>query len=535
MQLITPPDNNFVNPLLTDFYQISMTYGYWKSGMHTQPAVFELFFRKNPFRGGFAVLGGINEVIRFVHSFKFTAEHLAYLRTVLPHAEDEFFTYLENMDCTDLKLSCIREGSVVFPKEPLIRVEGPLAIAQLLETPLLNLVNFPTLIATNAARMRLAVGPDATLLEFGLRRAQGPDGGMSASKYAVLGGFDATSNVLAGMMYGIPIKGTHAHSFITSFTTLDDVRCSKLVSDEVVIPDFKEQVLAMRERLGFGATNTSELAAFISYAISFPRGFLALVDTYSTLDSGVPNYIAVAATLASHGIKPIGIRLDSGDLAYLSMAARKQMKAADTVLGLDIHLGESDIVASNDINEQILHALKEQGHTIDVFGIGTNLVTCQAQPALGCVYKLVQVRGTPRIKLSNEKDKMTIPGLKSLYRVYGKDGPLLDLLTMVDEDESIEGRPILAMHPFFEEKRARVTPIRMEKLLHVVWDGGLTDEYEPFDLIKCRTRATEQIAAMRNDYKRHTNPTPYKLSVTQQLFAMIHRIWLEASPVSVLE
>ncbi|KAG9390459.1 Nicotinate phosphoribosyltransferase family [Carpediemonas membranifera] len=526
------PENAFVTPLLTDFYQISMCYAYFKAKMHEQPAVFELFFRKNPFKGAFTVLAGTDEVLRFVSNFKFTAEHIAYLRTVMPHAEDAFFDYLAELDCSKVKISTIAEGTVVFPKEPLIRVEGPLAVAQLLETPLLNLINYPSLIATNAARMRLAAGPTVKLLEFGLRRAQGPDGGMSGSKYAMVGGFDATSNVLAGMMFDIPIQGTHAHSFITSFTSLDDVD-DGLTHGPVVIPDFKQQCVAMRERLGY-RTNDSELAAFISYAISFPATFLALVDTYSTLDSGVKNYVAVAAVLASHGIKPLGIRLDSGDLAYLSIQARKQFREADEKLGLDLKLENSTIVASNDINESILHSLKEQKHDIDTFGIGTHLVTCQAQPALGCVYKLVQVRGMPRIKLSNEKDKMTIPGLKQLYRIHGRTGPILDLLTRADDPAPAVGESIMAMHPFQEEKRARVTPVKVEKLLLVRWDGRLVDGYTLPSVSDTREFVKQQLRVMREDHIRSQFPTPYKLSVTQTLFASIRKLWLESSPVAEL-
>lgn len=266
----------------------------------------------------------------------------------------------------------------------MLSVEGPLAVVQLLETVLLNLINFPSLVATNAARMRLAAGADKTLLEFGLRRAQGPDGGLSASKYAILGGFNGTSNVLAGKLFDINVKGTHAHAFVMSYYSLDEL-CSTRIStpsgDEV---EFLSLVLNKREQLSYTRSNAGELAAFIAYAQSFPHGFLALVDTYDTLHSGIQNFLCVAWALHDIGYKPIGVRIDSGDLAYLSRCIRQVFKDFDDQYfdGQEL-FSKLNIVASNDINEDVLLSLNREGHEIDTFGIGTHLATCQKQPALG--------------------------------------------------------------------------------------------------------------------------------------------------------
>lgn len=289
-------------------------------------------------------------------------------------------------------------GSVVFPRLPLMRIEGPVLKTQLVETTLLALVNYASLVATNAARFRSATGADKTLLEFGLRRAQGPDGGLSASKYCYLGGFDGTSNVLAGKLYGIPIRGTHAHAFVNSYESLEDLSQRDLVDRRTgERRPFTELCLKYLTELGPllkilpEETHRGELAAFISYAMAFPTNFLALVDTYDVLKSGLPNFLAVALALHDFNYQAVGLRLDSGDLSYLSLKVRAAFIEAAKKFQLS-YMEHFTIVASNDINEDTLVSLEKQGHSIDTFGIGTHLVTCQRQPALGCVYKLVEVK-----------------------------------------------------------------------------------------------------------------------------------------------
>jgi len=364
---------------------------------------------------------------------------------------------------------------VVFPREPLIRVEGPLAVTQLLETTLLNLVNFPSLIATNASRMRLAVGPHKNLLEFGLRRAQGPDGGLSASKYSYIGGFNGTSNVLAGKLFGIKISGTHAHSFVMSYTKLSDLTNTSITDVNGNVVEFVTLVLQRRAELNYNRTNDGELAAYIAYAQSFPRGFLALVDTYDTLSSGVLNFLTVGSVLHDLGYKPLGIRLDSGDLSILSKAVRSMFRQfdADHMMNQD-YFSTCAIVASNDINEELLDELNTNGHEIDTFGIGTHLVTCQRQPALGCVYKLVDINGHARIKLSNEVAKIIIPGCKNCYRLYDKyDKPIVDLLTLSSEAMPSLENDLSVYSPFKIDEHESVSATRIKQLLLIVYDGKL--------------------------------------------------------------
>jgi nicotinate phosphoribosyltransferase len=286
---------------------------------------------------------------------------------------------------------------VVFPRLPLLRIEGPIIKTQLLETTLLTLVNFASLVTTNATRFRATTGPDKKFQEFGLRRAQGPDGGLSASKYCYLGGFDGTSNVLAGKLYGIPLKGTHAHAYVSSYNSIDDLKIRDL-RDQITGESrpFTQLCLQYLDELGPvlkfipEEANKGELAAFISYAIAFPTSFLALVDTYDVLKSGVPNFLAVARALHECNYQATGLRLDSGDLAYLSLEVRARFVQTADMYNIP-YIKEFNIVASNDINEHTLISLEKQEHAIDTFGIGTHLVTCQKQPALGCVYKLVEV------------------------------------------------------------------------------------------------------------------------------------------------
>jgi nicotinate phosphoribosyltransferase len=393
------PSSSSVTPLLTDLYQLTMCYVYWRDGRHDHNSIFDLFFRTNPFKGEFTIFAGLDEVLRFVQTFKVTDSDIAYLRTLIPSAEEGFWAWLGALDCSKVKLYAVAEGTLVFPREPLIRVEGPLGICQLLETTLLNLCNFASLVTTNAARMRLAVGEKASMLEFGLRRAQGPDGAMSASRYSFIGGCDGTSNVLAGKLFGVPPRGTHAHSMVCSYTGLGDLSSPMLGGKNIV-----ELALKYRREMGVTIASEGELAAFIAFSQSFPHNFLALVDTYDTLNSGVPNFLAVGLALLECGHTPKGIRLDSGDLAYLSKEARKQFRECDAKYGTKF--AECNIVASNDLNEAVILSLQEQGHEINTFAIGTNLVTCQAQPALGMVYKLVEINGEPRIKLSQDSAKV---------------------------------------------------------------------------------------------------------------------------------
>jgi nicotinate phosphoribosyltransferase len=533
------PHSASVTPLLTDMYQFSMAYAYWRAGRAEDASVFDLYFRKAPFHGEFTVFAGLEECLRFVQTYRFSPAQIAFLRGAMPTADPAFFDYLSALDCSGVTIHGMAEGTVVFPREPLLRIEGPLGICQLLETTLLNLCNFASLITTNAARFRAVAGPRAKLYEFGLRRAQGPDGGMSASRYALIGGFDGTSNVAAAMEAECVPVGSHAHALVSAYASPDDLPISCRTLNGVNI---LEEALRVRKEMDFMGSNTGELAAFVSFATAFPTRFVALVDTYDTLGSGVPNFICVARAMAIAGGSAYGVRLDSGDLAYLSKETRRMLRAADVRFGAGSNLVACTILASNDINEHVLSSLGEQGHEIDSFGIGTHLVTCQAQPALGMVYKLVEILGRPCMKLSNEAAKITLPGAKEVFRLLGSEGtPLMDLVIRVGEARPMPGKRTLARHPFDETRRAYVTPSAVLPLLRVVWQGsktgggGGTNLRAPFPSVSAlQTFVRAQLALLREDHLRPLNPTPYKVSVSPELFHFLHDLWMKEVPIREL-
>ncbi|KAL0268473.1 UNVERIFIED_CONTAM: hypothetical protein PYX00_010402 [Menopon gallinae] len=537
----TNGQSGIVQPLLTDLYQITMAYAYWKSGKIDDTAVFDLFFRANPFQGEFTVFAGLEEVLKFLENFRYSESDIEYLKcTLSPTIEPEFYSFLGTLTAAPITVHAIDEGSVVFPRVPLLTLEGPLIIVQLLETTLLTLVNYASLMATNAARYRMAAGKNISLLEFGLRRAQGPDGGLSASKYAYIGGFDGTSNVLAGKMFHIPVKGTHAHSYVTSFTDIRELK-TKILRHKITGKEYdllemsKQWRQKICELFGIMTEEASdgELAALISFAIAFPDGFMALVDTYDVKRSGLLNFSAVALSLNELGYRAVGIRIDSGDLAYLSNKAREMFERIGDEYGIP-WFSKLTIVASNDINEETILSLNEQSHKIDCFGIGTHLVTCQRQPALGCVYKMVEINGYPRIKLSQDVGKITMPGKKTAYRLYGSDGhALIDLMQKTGEDPPQVGEKVLCRHPFQESKRAYVIPTRVEPLYRVWWKDGKIAHPLP-SLEEIRERVHTSLGTLRNDHKRNLNPTPYKVAVSDELYNFIHDLWLQNAPIGEL-
>lgn len=550
--------NERISPLLTDFYQPSMAYSYWASGRKGDVAVFDLFYRQPPFGGEFAIYAGLRRVLEFVNDYHFTPDEISYLRSlpVTKHWKSEFFDYLANLDCSQVKIYAPSEGTLMFPKVPLLIVEGPIIVCQLLETTLLNLTNFASLVTTNAARFRMAAGDDATCLEFGLRRAQGPDGGMSASQYSIMGGFNATSNVLAGKVYGAIVSGTHAHSWVQSFTE------NHLDTEYLVANTFTQQQKAdltnvalfylkeLQTHVLAGQTNKGELAAFIAYAAANPEKFLALIDTYDVLNSGLPNFVAVAMALAALGYRPVGVRIDSGDLAYLSLKVREYFCKVEEVFNrVACGFGRLLIVASNDINEDILWSLRlKQKHSIDVFGIGTHLVTCQSQPAFGAVYKLVSINGQPVIKLSQDSGKVTFPGKKFAFRFYVQDQAFLDLLIGESESEGelfaaiSQGqlpKKVFCRHPFVETKRCFISPSRIQPLHRLVWDGQLKTEIlkRPSGLYlqDVAENVRHQLKnEFREDHLRRENPTPYKVSVTQALYDYLHGLMASEAPIPVI-
>ncbi|XP_062987278.1 nicotinate phosphoribosyltransferase isoform X2 [Elgaria multicarinata webbii] len=453
-----------------------MAYGYWRAGRHRQPAAFELFFRRCPFQGAFALGAGLSECLAFLRAFRFSQADIEYLRSVLPiTTEKAFFEYLSTVDASEVSISSAPEGSVVFSRVPLLQVKGPLLVVQLLETTLICLVNYASLVATNAARFRLSAGPDKKLMEMGLRRAQGLDGGLSASKYSYMGGFDFTSNVLAGKLYGIPVRGTVAHSFVSSFTSLAEVTPRSLLplggTEPVDFPPLAETWLSRVCQLlqvPLDGVNHGELAAFVSYAITFPHNFQGLVDTYCVMRSGIPNFCAVALALNELGYRAIGVRLDSGDLAKQSVEIRRVFRICSKHFQVP-WFERIPIAVSNDVSEWSLKELVQEGSEIDMIGVGTHLVTCPLQTSLGCVYKLVEVNGSPRLKVTEDKEKATVPGSKMVYRLWDDAGfPCLDLMALQDESPPRAGQEV-AFWPLERAVKAGTLIPAAVQILHRVY------------------------------------------------------------------
>ncbi|KAK1172194.1 nicotinate phosphoribosyltransferase isoform X3 [Acipenser oxyrinchus oxyrinchus] len=517
-----------VPPMLTDQYQFTMAYTYWKSGRHQDEAVFELFFRENPFGGEFSLFSGLTDCLLFLKNFKYTEQDVAFLKSVLPSTMEEgFFRYLLTMDASGVSVCSFPEGSVVFDRVPLMEVNGPLAVVQLLETSLLCLVNYASLVSSNAARLRLAAGPKKRMLEMGLRRAQGPDGGLSASRYSYIGGFDMTSNMLAGQLFGIPVSGTMAHSYITSFSSLEEVRHRTLAPalgegpalDLVSLSQAWLPRVCSLLQVTHSEVNQGELAAFISYALAFPRNFLVLLDSYSVMRSGVLNFCAVALALCQLHYQPIGVRLDSGDLCgqsvelrqiFLSCSSRFQVAELQSLL----------IVGSNNISEKSLLEMNGRENEIDVVGVGTHLVTCPLQPSLGCVYKLVQVNGAPRMKLTEDSGKSTLPGRKAVYRLYSQDGhAFLDLLSLREEPVPAEGIAVQCrVLGGWEEET--VTAARVERIHQQCFTQGQISQTLP-STADIRTRVQAALSTLHPGQRRLQQPERYKVAVSEKLYCLL--------------
>nr|XP_043900867.1 nicotinate phosphoribosyltransferase isoform X2 [Solea senegalensis] len=517
-----------VPPLLTDLYQFTMAYSYWRAGRHQEPAVFELFFRDNPFGGGFSLFAGLHDCQLFLRSFRFTHEDVEFLRSVLPPATDPaFFEFLRGLDCSGVTLRSVPEGTVVFARVPLMEVAGPLAVVQLLETSLLCLVNYASLVCSNAARFRLAAGPRRKLLELGLRRAQGPDGGLTASRYTHIGGFDLTSNVQAGFLFGIPATGTMAHSFVTSFTSLEEVWPRTLVAvdgdaDPVdVISLTKGWLSRVCELLGAtpGKIREGELAAFLSYAIAYPHNFLTVIDSYN-VGCGLLNFCAVALTLCELGYKPVGVRLDSGDLCALSVDVRRVFRLCSEHFSIPA-FNALIIIGSNNISEESMAELNSKENEIDAVGVGTHLVTCTKQPSLGCVYKLVEVQGRPRMKISEDPEKSTVPGRKAVYRLIDADGhPFLDLLCLAVESPP-EAGVALSCYPVVHNSDAvSITPAQVVCLRQEVFATG--EVTQPLcSAAETRAKVQSSLQTLHPRHKRLQEPDTYSVAVSEKLHNLV--------------
>ena len=464
--------------LLTDLYELTMMQGYYKSH-NDSVVVFDAFYRKNPCDGAFAIACGLEQVIEYIKNLHFSYEDIDYLRSLKLFDED-FLEYLSSYHFTG-DIYAIPEGTVVFPGEPLVKVVAPIMQAQLLEAALLNIVNHQSLIATKAARVCYAADGDG-IMEFGLRRAQGPDAGIYGARAAVIAGCVGTSNVLTGQMFDIPVKGTHAHSWVMSF------------------PD--------------------EYTAFKTYAELYPNACILLVDTYDTLDSGVPNAIRVFKEMKEKGIKLgyYGIRLDSGDLAYLSKKARKMLD--------DAGFPDAVISASSDLDENLIFNLKKEGAQITSWGVGTNLITSKDCPSFGGVYKLVAMQDKetgefiPRIKVSENVEKITNPGNKTIFRIYGKDtGKIIgDLICLVGEEFS-EDEDILLFDPVSTWKKTLVKAgtFTLRELLVQVFDKGIC-VYETPQLSEIKDNCAKELNTLWDESRRLVNPNKVYVDLSDKLY-----------------
>lgn len=471
--------------LLTDLYELTMACGYWKLGRDRLNAVFHLSFRNHPFEGGFSVAAGLEEVIHFLSDLRFAEDDLRYLATLRGDDgtalfDDGFLKYL-----AELKFTCdvdaVPEGTVVFPHEPLVRVSGPILQGQLIEAPLLNLINFQTLVATKAARVCQAARGEP-VLEFGLRRAQGIDGAVSASRAAFIGGCSATSNALAGKLFDIPVRGTHAHSWVMSFDT--------------------------------------ELEAFEAYAKAMPNNVVFLVDTYDTL-AGVHHAVEVGKKLRAAGHRLLGIRLDSGDLAYLSIEARRILD--------DAGFSDAAILATNDLDEQIIESLKTQGARIAVWGVGTRLATAYDHPALGGVYKLGAMADANgnwqhKLKLSEQTAKISVPGVLQVRRFTDRRQFVADAI--FDQLSPVPAGAWTIIDPVDPMRQKTVgAKSAYQDLLVPIFRGGRR-VYDPPALKSVQDFARQQLGSFHESIRRRLNPHVYPVGLEKSLSALRTRLVL---------
>ncbi|MBQ9729240.1 MAG: nicotinate phosphoribosyltransferase [Clostridia bacterium] len=461
--------------LLTDLYQITMGYGFFKHGKHEEEVTFDLFFRRNKLIT-YSIAAGLEQAIDYLLSWRFTEEDIAYLRGLNLFSED-FLAYLKNMKFTG-DVYAVKEGEPVFPGEPILTVKAPLIQAQFAETALLNIINHQTLIATKSSKICRAAGK-GIVMEFGLRRAQGPDAGIYGARAAIIGGCASTSNVIAGQAFNVPVAGTMAHSWVMDYP--------------------------------------SEYEAFKAYAESYPDNCLLLVDTFDTLRSGVPNAIKVFKELREKGYKPKGIRLDSGDFTYLSKKARKMLDEAG--------FKDAIICASGDLDEYSIASLMQQGAKIDSWGVGTKLITSEEMPALGGVYKLSAVlhedgTETPKIKLSDNSEKITNPAFKSLYRLYDKESgmAIADLITLRKEEVN-ENEPLTIFHPIETWKKVTVENYRAVPLHETIVKGGeLVYKFPSLQEIKAFSKA--ELEKFWEEYLRMDMPQLYKVDLSPKLYEL---------------
>ena len=460
--------------LLTDLYELTMMNGYFEKGKTDEIAVFDVFFRRNSLIT-YSLFAGLEQAIDYVLNLSFGKEEIEYLRSLNLFGE-KFLDYLANLKFSG-DIYAVPEGTVVFPGEPILTVKAPVMEAQLIETALLNILNHQTLIATKAAKICDSAKGD-TVMEFGLRRAQGPDAGIYGTRASIIGGCNSTSNVLAGKMFDVKVAGTHAHSWVMNFP--------------------------------------SEYEAFKAYAEVYPNAVILLVDTYDTLNSGIPNAIKVFDEMVKDGKRPVGIRIDSGDLAYLTKRARKMLDEA----GYDY----VKICASGDLDERLVQSLKQQGAKIDTWGIGTKLITSADMPSLGGVYKLAGVvedgKIIPKIKVSDNSVKITNPGFKTFYRIYDKTTGKAEADLIALRDEVFDfSQPITLYHPIERWKKTTFTDYVVRELPVCVVSGGKLVAQQP-QVKDIAVYAKSEMESFWDEYKRIDQPQIYKVDLSDGLYEL---------------
>ncbi|KAI6661709.1 Nicotinate phosphoribosyltransferase [Oopsacas minuta] len=432
--MAAPNSTNFsstISGLSTDFYEITMCYSYWKHDRHEDEAVFEISFRKYPYKGNFAIFTGLVECLDFISSFSFQKDDIDYLKRVMPpYIENEFFSYLQSLNTAALNLFFVPEGTLIHPRVPIGIIRGPLGLIQLLETSVINAIDYSTLVSTKASRIRLRC-PDKRLIEGGYRRAPGPNGGLTASRAAYLGGFDSTSNLLAGKLYNIPTRGTMSHAYISAHTGMDISsveRCLLISKDspqQVHLVNrsmfYLDKIKSVCGLLPNSKTNFSELLSFIAFSYSFPSSFLPVIDTYNVNHSGLPNFLAVCLALAEAGYRAVGVRIDSGDLFTLAEHIRDVFTKTAVLFQIS-WVRTLMVVASGDLEEEAIKSLEDRKTNIGAYLVGTRLVHTEGQCGLGIVFKLVQKGPQPCFKRSETMDKSVIPGEKSVYRLTFSTG-----------------------------------------------------------------------------------------------------------------
>lgn len=458
--------------LLTDLYQLTMLNGYFEKNIHEDVVVFDMFFRKNACKSGYTIVCGIDQFVDYINNLHFSEDELSYLKS-LNLFSNKFLDFLRDFKFTG-DIYAVKEGTIMFPNEPIITVKAPLYQAQLIETALLTIINFQSLIATKASRVCFAAQGDP-VFEFGLRRAQGPDAGTYGARAAMIGGCQATANVLAGKMFDVPVVGTQAHSWVQKFDT--------------------------------------ELEAFEAYADVYPDKCLLLVDTYNVLQSGVPNAIKVFKNLVSNGYKPLGIRLDSGDLKYLSVEAEKMLN--------EVGLHNLSITASNDLDEYTIASLKSEGAAVNSWGVGTKLITSAESPSLGGVYKLAASYNgdtiEPKIKISEDPEKINNPGYKKVVRIYNEENKAEADLIMLHDEIIDNNKPLTLFHPIYTWKTMTLENYTVKELHQPLFINGEC-KHEKKSVMEIRDFVKAELNTLWDTYRSLTCPKVYKVDLSKKLW-----------------